>query len=374
MADRGSDAPSGAAQRRCAGRLGQFLRHEKLSVEMHLAAALHHSYGRSVDTSTHRRCYACRDLCRDRCSCSCVRIRGAQPTVTSCLHHGNRWYWRQPRHYRFGEPSIFQLCCGDFCATSHWFTSSNEEFDAPLYNQANQEQIAAGETTENIAEIPVVQEQVIVQEIPDVVDSLPPVEEFTEPVHNQVHHERLVAGEMTQHTIGTSAVQQQMIVQEIPPVVEQIQEQIVETIDNEPSSTSTSSSSTSTIRDDIAVMLNSFKNMEKEVEKAAMLTKRKLEGSLREPPLPEPPLVEPPLVEPHRASAKRLRRTWYTPLPGIMEKRSVPGRLYDTLDFIRAARRFFFFFWHSASKLLIILEIVNAHALHVASLSCLYPL
>ena len=40
------------------------------------------------------------------------------------------------------------------------------------------------ETTENIAEIPVVQEQVIVQEILDVVVPLPPVEEFTEPVYN----------------------------------------------------------------------------------------------------------------------------------------------------------------------------------------------
>ena len=67
-----------------------------------------------------------------------------------------------------------------------------------MNNQVHQGQIAAGETTENIAEIPVVQEQVIVQEIAEVVDSLRPVEEFTEPVYNQVHHEQIVAGEMTQ--------------------------------------------------------------------------------------------------------------------------------------------------------------------------------
>ena len=42
------------------------------------------------------------------------------------------------------------------------------------------EQIAASETTENIAEILFVQEQVIVHEIPDVVDSPPPVEELTD--------------------------------------------------------------------------------------------------------------------------------------------------------------------------------------------------
>ena len=96
-------------------------------------------------------------------------------------------------------------------------------------------------------------------------------------MYHKVHHEQIVAGEMTQNIIGNSAVQEQAIV---PPDVEQIQEQIVETIDNEPSSTSTSSSSTSTIRDDIAVMLNSFHNMEKEVERAAMLTKRMMETPL----------------------------------------------------------------------------------------------
>ena len=35
-----------------------------------------------------------------------------------------------------------------------------------MYNQVHQAQIAAGETTLNIVEIPVVQEQIIVQEIP----------------------------------------------------------------------------------------------------------------------------------------------------------------------------------------------------------------
>ena len=82
------------------------------------------------------------------------------------------------------------------------------------------------ETTENIAEIPVVQEQVIVQEILDVVVPLPPDEEFTEPVYNPVHQERIVAGENTHNMIGNSAVQEQVVVQELPPVVEQTQETI----------------------------------------------------------------------------------------------------------------------------------------------------
>ena len=54
-----------------------------------------------------------------------------------------------------------------------------EEFTGPVYNPFHQEHFSAGVTTENIAEIPVVQEQVLVQAIPRVVGSLPPVEEFT---------------------------------------------------------------------------------------------------------------------------------------------------------------------------------------------------
>ena len=56
-----------------------------------------------------------------------------------------------------------------------------EEFTEHIYNQAHHNLITAGETTENIAEIPVEEEQVIVQEIPDVVGPLPPVEESTDP-------------------------------------------------------------------------------------------------------------------------------------------------------------------------------------------------
>ena len=54
-----------------------------------------------------------------------------------------------------------------------------EEFTEPVYNPFHQEQFAAGEATENIAEFPVVQEQVLVQAIPRLVGSLPPVDEFT---------------------------------------------------------------------------------------------------------------------------------------------------------------------------------------------------
>ena len=71
------------------------------------------------------------------------------------------------------------------------------------------------------------QEQVIVQAIPEIVDSLPPVEEFTEPGYNQVHHEQIVAGEMRQDILRNSAMQDQVIVQDIPEVVERVQEPAV---------------------------------------------------------------------------------------------------------------------------------------------------
>ena len=89
-----------------------------------------------------------------------------------------------------------------------------------MYDQVHQEQFAAGDTTENLVEIPVVQEQVIVQDIPCVGGSLPPVEEFTWPGFNQVHQEQFAAGEMTENLVEIPVVQEQVIVQAIPEVVD----------------------------------------------------------------------------------------------------------------------------------------------------------
>ena len=133
-----------------------------------------------------------------------------------------------------------------------------------MCNQVHQEQIVAGETTQNIVENPAVQEQVIVQEnselqvmeriqeqivdttglvnpqfsstaveasAPQVVGSLPRSEKFDAPVNNQVHQEQIVAGEMTLNRVGNPAVQEQVIVLENSElqVMEQIQEQVVDT-------------------------------------------------------------------------------------------------------------------------------------------------
>ena len=67
---------------------------------------------------------------------------------------------------------------------------------------------------------------------PQVADSLPPYEEFTAPVYKQVHQEQIVAGETTQNIVEIPVVQEQVIVQEIPhvPYVDWTPEQIVETI------------------------------------------------------------------------------------------------------------------------------------------------
>ena len=52
-------------------------------------------------------------------------------------------------------------------------------FAAPVFFRDHQEQLAGGDTTENFAYFPVVQEQVLVQAIPRLVGSSPPVDEFT---------------------------------------------------------------------------------------------------------------------------------------------------------------------------------------------------
>ena len=98
-----------------------------------------------------------------------------------------------------------------------------EELTKPVFNQIHQEQIAAGETTMSTAETPVVKEQVIVQEIPEVDAPFPSVEEFTEPVYNPVHQEQIVAGEITLNIVEHPAVQEQVTIPQVS-IVERIEE------------------------------------------------------------------------------------------------------------------------------------------------------
>ena len=90
----------------------------------------------------------------------------------------------------------------------------------PVYDHVQRDLFATGETAANLVEIPVVQEQVIVQAIPEVVDSLPPVQQFTGPRFIQVHHERFAAGETTKKSAEFPVVQEQVIVHATPRVVD----------------------------------------------------------------------------------------------------------------------------------------------------------
>ena len=106
---------------------------------------------------------------------TCSDLRCAQPAVASCLHHDNSHYWRQPRYVQFGVPAISSTAVEPFAPRVVDSLLPVEEFSAPVYHQVHQELIAASEMTENIAEIPVVQEQVIVRTRPErLVDARGP--------------------------------------------------------------------------------------------------------------------------------------------------------------------------------------------------------
>ena len=117
-----------------------------------------------------------------------------------------------------------------------------EDVHVPVYEHIRQEQVVAGMATQHRVENPAVQEQVIIQVIPQVsteeriqeqivasapqvVGSLPPFEEFDAPVYNPIHHEHIVSWETTPNTFENPAVQEHV------QIVERIQEQIVEPTD-----------------------------------------------------------------------------------------------------------------------------------------------
>ena len=91
---------------------------------------------------------------------------------------GTAWRRRQRRLRAFRRFVLWHSKMEVAAALHH---SSGLRTSGPVYDQVHKEQFAAGEMSENLVEIPVVQEQVIVQAIPEVVDSLPLVEEFTGP-------------------------------------------------------------------------------------------------------------------------------------------------------------------------------------------------
>ena len=140
-----------ASRRRRDRRLRSFWRHECMAVRLALAAAAHHSSLRVSSASTQTE-----------------YVAGPAP-VTEYVAPAPAVFDAAPAPVTYHE--AFPRVVGS--------PPPGEVFVAPVFNQVHQEPLAAGEIPENIAKIPVVPEQVLVQAVPRFVGSLPPVDEFT---------------------------------------------------------------------------------------------------------------------------------------------------------------------------------------------------
>ena len=180
-------AHRGAARRRRERRLRAFLLHEKLSLAMQMATVSHHLWHRAgrADASTQALIHT------DAATCAAT----AAPAPVF--------------EYVAPAPVIENIA-----------PASAVTFDAP-----SQQLLPAYTTTTvttgvnlDIAGLvtPQFSSTAVEASAPQVVVSLPPFEEFTAPVYNQVHQEQIVAGEVTLNIVGNPAVQEQVIVQEIP--------------------------------------------------------------------------------------------------------------------------------------------------------------
>ena len=164
----------GAARRRRDRRLRAFLKHERMTVAMNLATIQHHSYMKSAVVDVGVQVESPLAPVTEYVAPAQVPPVYSTTTVTTDLVY--------PQFSSTAVEPSAPCVVGSLPPV--------EEFTEPVDDHVHQEQIFAGEMTENIVEIPVVQEEVIVQAIPEVVDSLPHVEEFTGPGFNQVHHEQ----------------------------------------------------------------------------------------------------------------------------------------------------------------------------------------
>ena len=140
----------GAARRRRERRLRAFLKHERLAVAMNMATIHHHSYMKSAAVDV------------------CVQVGSPFAPVTD--------YVALAPAVTLSVPSQ-QLCPAYTSATVA--TGVNLDvtgFVSPQFSRTAVEGSAS-----------------------QVVDPLPPAEEFTEPVCNQVHQEHFSAGETTEN-------------------------------------------------------------------------------------------------------------------------------------------------------------------------------
>ena len=186
----------GAARRRRNRRLRAFLKHERMTVAMNLATIQHHSYLKSGVVNVGVQAGSPLAPVTEYVAPAKVPPVYSTTTVTSDLVY--------PQFSSTAVEPSAPCVVGSLPPV--------EEFTGPVYDQVLQEHIAASELPENIAEIPVVQEQVIVQEIPHVIVPLPPVEAFTGPVYDPVHQVQIAAGEMAEIIAQFPVVHEQVLV------------------------------------------------------------------------------------------------------------------------------------------------------------------
>ena len=149
-----------AAHRRRDRRLRAFLKHERMTVAMNLATIQHHSYLKSGVVNVGVQAGSPLAPVTEYVAPALVPPVYSTTTVTTGLVY----------------PQFSSIAVVPYAPCVVGSLPPVEEFSEPVYDQVLQEHIAASESTENIAEIPVVHEQVIVQDIPDVPGPLPPAE------------------------------------------------------------------------------------------------------------------------------------------------------------------------------------------------------
>ena len=196
----------GAARRRRDRRLRAFLKHERMSVAMNMATVQHHSYMKSAVV----------DFCVQVGSPLAPVTEYVAPAPAVALSVPSQQL--RPATVATGvNLDVTGLVHPQFSSTAvEGFASqvvgSLPLFAAPVFHRVHQEQLAGGDTTENMVNFPVVQEQ-------GVVGSLPPAEEFTEPVFTAFHQEQFSAGETTENIANFLVVQEQVLVQAFPRLV-----------------------------------------------------------------------------------------------------------------------------------------------------------
>ena len=184
-----------SAARRRERWLRSMWRHEQLSVRMAVATAMHHSW------KSHAVVGSQTEYVAPACTSATVAT-GVNLDVSG-----------------FVSPLFSRIAVEGSASQVVDPLPPAEEFSEPVCNQVHRERFSASELPEIIADIPVVQEQVIVQAIPSVVGSLPPGEVVAAPVYLQVHHDQFAAGETTDNIAEFPVVQEQVIVHATPRLV-----------------------------------------------------------------------------------------------------------------------------------------------------------